>query len=76
MSNIQGSNTMLNATPVQLLNSKETAKLLGISERTLWSLTKQGSLPAAKIGKSVRYRSEDLKRYVESCLTVPSASLR
>jgi len=57
--------------PHQLLKPNEAAKFLGISERTLWTLTKHGKLPAAKLGKSVRYREEDLKRYVESCLTVP-----
>ncbi|HQR09584.1 MAG TPA: helix-turn-helix domain-containing protein [Gemmatales bacterium] len=61
-------------TDLQLLTSREAAKLLGISERTLWTLTKQGKVAAAKLGKSVRYRGEDLRRYVESCLTVPTSS--
>ncbi|HQR06467.1 MAG TPA: helix-turn-helix domain-containing protein [Gemmatales bacterium] len=59
--------------PRQLLKPRDAAKLLGISERTLWTITKQGKLSAAKLGKSVRYREEDLKRYVESCLTIPSS---
>jgi len=59
--------------PHQLLKPRDAAKLLGISERTLWTITKQGKLPAAKLGKSVRYREEDLKRYVESCLTISSS---
>jgi len=53
----------------QLLKPRDAAKYLGISERTLWTLTNQAKLRAAKIGKSVRYREEDLKMYVESCLT-------
>ncbi len=59
--------------PHQLLKPRDAAKLLGISERTLWTITKHGKLPAAKLGKSVRYREEDLKRYVESCMTIPSS---
>lgn len=60
--------------PHQLLKPRDAAKYLRVSERTLWTLTSQGKLPAAKIGKSVRYREEDLKRYVESCLTITPAS--
>lgn len=67
MNNIQSQSMMRTH---QLLKARDAAKLLGISERTLWTITKQGKLPCAKIEKSVRYRSEDLMRYVESCLTV------
>ena len=55
--------------PYQLLTCREAAKLLGISERKLWGLTKKGILPMVKMDKTVRYRPEDLCKYVESCLT-------
>lgn len=55
--------------PHQLLTCREAAKLLGISERKLWGLTKKGILPMVKMHKTVRYRPEDVRKYVESCLS-------
>ncbi len=49
-----------------LLNSPETAKMLSISERSLWTLMKSGSLPHVRIGRSVRYDREDLKTWIET----------
>ncbi|MEZ6078799.1 MAG: helix-turn-helix domain-containing protein [Pirellulaceae bacterium] len=48
-----------------LVSSRDAAKMLGISERTLWSLKTQGSIPSVKTGKSVRYRPETLRRWAE-----------
>ena len=39
---------------------------LAISERTLWSLTERGLVPAIRLGRSVRYTREDLHAFVES----------
>ena len=48
-----------------LVNSREAAKMLAMSERKLWSLKTQGSIPSVKSGKSVRYRTEALRRWAE-----------
>ena len=48
-----------------LLTSKETAKALGICERSLYALTKAGELRAVKIGRAVRYSLNDLKSWIE-----------
>jgi excisionase family DNA binding protein len=48
-----------------LVDAREAARLLSISERTLWTLTDQGELPRVKIGRSVRYSVRDLERYIE-----------
>lgn len=50
-----------------LLRPREAAAWLGISERSLWSLTQRGDLTAVRIGRSVRYLLADLKAYAESC---------
>ena len=50
-------------TPI-LLSARDAAKLLALSERTLWGLTApRGPIPAARIGRSVRYRHSDLETF-------------
>jgi len=51
-----------------LLSPRDAAKALGISERTLWRLTfeQTPALPHVRLGRSVRYRPEDLETYIES----------
>jgi hypothetical protein len=49
-----------------LVNVKQAAALLGISERTLFSITApRGDLPCAKVARCVRYRLSDLERFCE-----------
>jgi excisionase family DNA binding protein len=50
----------------RLLSSREAAKYLGISPRTLWSLTACNELPCVRIGRSVRYDLHDLSAWIES----------
>jgi excisionase family DNA binding protein len=54
------------ATMDRLMRPREAAEWLGISERTLWSLTHDGSLQAVRIGRSIRYDSADLAAFVQS----------
>lgn len=49
-----------------LVTAREAAKLLSICERTLFGLTKDGELPAVRIGRAVRYRLEDLKEWAKN----------
>lgn len=52
-------------TPTLLVTPREAAKALSICEKTLWSLTKCGELPAVRIGRSVRYDVADLRAFIE-----------
>ncbi len=54
-------------TGTKLLKPKEAAAQLAISERTLYSLTKEGKLPAVRLGRSVRYDIEDLADFILAC---------
>ena len=45
---------------VQLMTAKEAAALLAVSERTLWTLTKAGTIPCIRLGRSIRYRLSEL----------------
>jgi excisionase family DNA binding protein len=50
----------------KLLTAREAAAVLGCCEKTLWTLTQRGDMPAVKIGRAVRYDPADLSRWVES----------
>lgn len=49
-----------------LLNRTEAAFILGIKPQTLavWKSNKRYNLPCIKVGRSVRYRKEDLEAFV------------
>lgn len=47
-----------------LLPPREAARALAISERTLWTFTQAGEIPAIRIGRSVRYDPADLKAWI------------
>lgn len=48
-----------------LVNSRAAARMLGISERTLWGLAADGLLPQVRIGRAVRYAMADLQAYID-----------
>src|SRR5690349_7798086 len=51
--------------PAALLVSERTAAaMLGVSEKTVYNMTKAGSLPAVYIGRAKRYSVETLKRWI------------
>lgn len=58
---------ILNFNDDVLATPAEASVLLKIPESTLqkWRSTGEHNLPFCKIGKSVRYRTTDLKAYVE-----------
>lgn len=45
---------------------KGTAKILGVCERTVWSLVKEGELEAIKIGRSVRITHKAIKDFLSN----------
>jgi len=49
-----------------LLTVRQTAERLQVCSKTLWSLTRDGKLPAVHIGRAVRYDVADIRRFVES----------
>ncbi|MFC1782009.1 helix-turn-helix domain-containing protein [Planctomycetota bacterium] len=48
-----------------LLSAKDTAKALSISERTLWTYTKNGEIPCVRLGDRVLYDPQDLRAWIE-----------
>ncbi len=49
-----------------LVTAREAARILSISERTLFTLTKAGEIPVLKIGRAVRYDPRDLQKWIET----------
>jgi excisionase family DNA binding protein len=50
----------------RLLNIKEGALLLHISENTLRQWVHQRRVPSVKLGKAVRFDPEDLQKFIEA----------
>jgi excisionase family DNA binding protein len=55
--------------PRRLLDRKETAAYLAISDRHLWAITDRGDLPCIKLGRTVRYAIEDIEAYLKRSRT-------
>jgi excisionase family DNA binding protein len=49
-----------------LLTTRQAARSLNLSERTLYAITKRGDLPVVRIGKAVRYDPADIRVWIES----------
>ena len=47
------------------VNATNAARLLGIGERKLWSLTNRGDIPHFRIGRSVRYSVPALLAWID-----------
>ena len=45
-----------------MLDVKQTAKELNVSERTIWNHIKSGKIKAVRIGKLVRINEKEIKR--------------
>lgn len=57
------------ATERLLLTRRECAQVLGLSERTVYELTKSGALPSVRFGaRGVRYPVDAVKRAIDSQL--------
>ena len=54
----------------RLLNVKEAAAYLAISERKLWSITKAETIPAVRMSpRLVRYDRQDLDEFIQRAKT-------
>lgn len=57
-----------------LLTARQAARSLNLSERTLYSITKRGDLPAVRVGRTVRYDPADLRAWIASAKNSPKGS--
>ncbi len=55
---------------IRFMTVSEVATSLRVSTMTVYRLINGGELPAARIGRSFRVRTEDLERYLAGRFTV------
>ena len=48
-----------------LLTYREAGKLLGVTERTVWTLVDRGELPSVRFRRSVRIDPADLRAFID-----------
>lgn len=48
-----------------LLTYKQAGELMGVSDRTVWQLVKDGKLPAVRIGAAVRIDRRDVIAFID-----------
>lgn len=53
------------------LGTKEAARRLGITPRTLYRFIDEGGLPAYRLGRVIRLKRSDVDAYVETCRIEP-----
>lgn len=60
------------APPLPLaMRPKAAARAIGISERTLWTMTQRGEIPHARIGQCVIYPTAPVLRWLEEITANP-----
>lgn len=65
MSNINSDNAVSYETVQPLMTYQAAAKVLGITDRTLWELVRKGELRNVRVGRSVRIDPADLRQFIE-----------
>ena len=60
-------------TPPTLLRPQQVAHILGVTIQTLaqWRCSKRYSLPWVRVGRSIKYRPEDVEAFIEANLHRP-----
>ena len=50
----------------RLINAEEVARMMNVSERTLWRLLSAGKIPPpVRFGRSTRWRLADIRSWIE-----------
>ena len=57
---------MTNSPYNRLMKCREAAAYLGICERKLWQLEKDGRIPSVRIDRAVRFDVADLDAFIQS----------
>jgi len=56
----------------QIMTLKEVAKYLGLHVMTVYKLTREGRVPAAKIGGQWRFKQDILDEWLEAQMRLPA----
>ena len=61
---------MIEAIAPRLMTTFQASKYLAISERKLWSMTKENRIRAVRIGRCIRYDVIDLDHFINASKVV------
>ncbi len=64
--NMRHSDTMNKPKLTRLLSIKEVIEILNIGRATLYRMIDAGEIKAYKIGKGVRFKQEEIEKYINS----------
>ena len=53
------------------LGTKEAARRLGVTSRTLYRFIDEGGLPAYRLGRVIRLKQSDVDAFIETCRIEP-----
>ena len=56
---------------IEWLSTKEAARRLGITPRTLYRFIDAGDLPAYRMGRVIRLQQTDVEAFIEQCRVEP-----
>ena len=55
------------------LSTGDTARLLGVTERTVYRLIDSGRLPAYRVGRVIRFRRLEVDAFIEASRVAPTS---
>lgn len=58
--------------PSTLQTDRDVQNLTGLCARTIYRYRKEGKLPYVMFGNRIRYKPEDVQRFIESQIHVPT----
>jgi excisionase family DNA binding protein len=58
---------------IRWLSTREAARHLGITTRTLYRLIDSGQVPAYKFGRVIRLKAAEVDRFIESARIAPGS---
>ena len=56
---------------IEWLSSKESARRLGITPRTLYRFIEDGKIPAYRFGRVIRLKESEVAEFIDSCRIAP-----
>ena len=59
-----------NGNPIYLLKVSDVARMTQISPSQVYTMIREGSLPAVRFYTALRVRPEDLQKYIEDNITL------
>lgn len=63
--------TAMSAEEINWLGTKDAARMLGVTSRTLYRFINEGQLPGYRFGRVIRLKADEVTAFIESCRIEP-----